>query len=226
MTLAIRRTLATSMLLFPALFILVFILHFRTGADFVAFRSHYVPAAPERVVPALIRAHNQWPMIHDPHMLGYLALPVVVLCALALYAVGQEARPNASGAALVVTLSGIIYLGGVFAMWTAFYRGLGGVDPRYTEGAIATFAAMTAPAGAFQLTTSLAKLAMVGFALQALAVLGVAGVPKWSPALVVAGVVLFLCFWDLDNWMLIASVLILAGFLPLRRRLLTLPVRG
>jgi hypothetical protein len=45
MTLAIRRTLATSMLLFPLLFMLVLVLHFRAFSDFLVFWMHYVPAA-------------------------------------------------------------------------------------------------------------------------------------------------------------------------------------
>ncbi len=208
------------MLLFPCLFILVFVMHFRRWSDFLVFKTHYVPAPPDRVVSSLIQAHNQWPMIHDPHLLGYLALPVAILCALALYAVGKDARPTASAAALLMTLSGVVYMGGVFGMWTAFYRGLGLVDAKYTEGATATFIALTTPSGAFQLTTTLAKLAMLGFACQGLALFGAKSVPSWAPILIAAGAALFLGFWDLDNWMLLGSLLMLAGFVPIRKCLL------
>lgn len=221
MTLTIRRILATSMLLFPCLFILVFSLHFRRWSDFLTFRLHYVPADPEQVVAALIRSHNRYPMIHDPHVLAYLALPVLILCALAIYAVGKEVRPTVSAAALLITLTGVVYMGGVFGMWTAFYRGLGLVDARYQEGAAAAFIALTAPTGAFLLTTTLAKLTMVGFASQGLALLGTGSVPRWAPLSIAGGAALFLGFWDLDNWMLIGSMLILAGLIPIRRRLLS-----
>ena len=220
MTPAIRRILAASMLLFPSLFMLVFALHFRRWSDFLTFRMHYTPAPPERVVAALIRLHNRYPLVHDPHVLGFLALPVVILCALAIYAVGKEARPMSSAVGLLITLSGVTYMGGVFGMWTAFYRGLGLVDARYGEGATATFVALTTPQGAFLLTTTLAKLTMVGLAWQALALLGTRTVPGWAPVAIAAGAALFLCFWDLDNWMFIGSVLLLAGFLPIRKRLL------
>jgi hypothetical protein len=208
------------MLLFPCLFILVFIMHFRRWSDFIVFKARYVQAPPDRVVAALIKAHNQWPMIHDPHVLGYLSLPIVILCSLAIFAVGKDARPTASAVGLVITLSGVVYMGGVFAMWIAFYRGLGLVDAKYMEGATATFTAMTTPAGAFLLTTTLAKLTMVGFAWQGLALLGVRSVPKWAPLAIATGAVLFLAFWDLDNWMLLGSVLMLAGFIPIRASLL------
>jgi hypothetical protein len=214
----IRRTLAAALLVFPCLFILVFLMHFRRGSDFFHFRLHYAPAPPERVVAALIRAQNRWPLIHDPHILGYLALPLIPLCAFALYMLGRRTRPVASAIAMMVTVTGTIYLGGVFGMWTAFYRGLGLVDPAHTEGAIATFKAMTTNQGAFLLTTTLAKLAMVGLAAQALTLIG--RIPKWAVTCIVLGALLFLLFWDLDNWMTIGTLLILAGFVPVRRALL------
>lgn len=216
----IRKTLATALLVFPCVFGLVFILHFRHFSDFLKFRTHYVPRSPESVVAALIAHHNDWPLLHDPHMIGYLALPVFPLCAFALYLLGCRARPLASAVGMMITITGAIYMGGVFGMWTAFCRGLGLVDPSHLAGATATFAAMTAPQGAFLVTTTLAKLTMIGLAVQALTLLGTKVAPLWSTVCIVAGCLLFLIFWDLDNWMLIASVLMLIGFLPLRKSLL------
>ena len=216
----IRRILAAALLVFPSVFILVFIMHFRRLANFFDFRMHYVPRPPDRVVAALIAAHNRWPLIHDPHMIAYLALPVIPLCAFALHVLGRGARPIASAITLMITITGSIYIGGVFGMWTAFYRGLGLVDSSNLVGATATFAAMTAPQGAFLVTTWLAKLTMIGLAAQALALLGTRVTPAWSIVCVVLGCCMFLAFWDLDNWMLIGSVLILIGFIPMRRALL------
>ena len=215
-----RKILATALLVFPCVFGLVFIMHFRHFTDFLRFHLHYVPAPPQRVVSALIAAHNQWPLIHDPHMIGYLTLPVIPLCAFALYLLGRPARPIARACTLMITLAGSIYAGGVFGMWTAFYRGIGSMDPADLSGAIATFSALTAPQGAFLVTTWLAKLLMVGLAAQALTLLGTRVTPTWSILSVVAGSGLFLAFWDLDNWMLIGSALILIGFIPMRQALL------
>jgi len=222
----VRRVLAAALLIYPGAFVLVFLMHFRHLSDFLRFQMHYVPRSPERVVTALIVAHNRWPLFHDPHMIGYLALPLLLLCAFALYLLGRDARPLASAAAMMITVTGVIYLGGVFGMWTAFYRGLGQVDPAYTDGAIATFAAMTAPQGAFLVTTTLAKLAMIGLAAQALALIGTRVVPAWSCVCVVLGSALFLAFWDLDNWMLIGTVFTLVGFVPMRKALLRTTVQS
>lgn len=217
---SIRKILATALLVFPCVFGLVFIMHFHRMADFLNFRMHYVPRSPDRVVAALIAAHNQWPLIHDPHMIAYLAMPVFPLCALALYLLGRQARPVASAIGLMTTITGTIYMGGLFGMWTAFYRGLGLVDPANLAGATATFTAMTTPQGAFLVTTTLAKLVMVGLAAQALVLLGTRTAPVWSILCVVLGCSLFLVFWDLDNWMLIGTLLMMIGFLPMKKALL------
>jgi len=217
----IRKILASALLIFPCLFMLVFIMHFRRLADFLTFHTHYEPRDPARVVAALIAGHNRYPLIHDPHMIAYLGMPLLPLCAFALYILGRGARPVASAITLMITISGTIYMGGVFGMWTAFYRGLGLVDTSNQAGAIATFTAMTTPQGAFLVTTTLAKLTMIGLAAQALVLLGTRIVPMWSVVSVAVGASMFLVFWDLDNWMLLGTVLLLVGFLPMRKALVS-----
>jgi len=88
---------------------------------------------------------------------------------------------------------------------------LANVDPHHVDGAIAAFAALTAQHGAFLLTTTLAKLAFVGLALQGLVLWRRDVRTRTASACIVAGSALFLAFWDLDNWMLIGSLLLLAG---------------
>ena len=217
----VRKTIAGALLALPAVFALVFVLHFRHLADFLTFSLSYTPRAPERVAASFIAAQNRWPMLHDPHMIAYLTLPLFQLAAAGLYVLGKNTRPLASALTLAVTSCGTIYLGGLFGMWTAFYRGLGYVDPSQTAGAAATFAAMSSNRGAFLLTTTLAKIPFVGLAAQALGLLGAGRrVPIWSVASVVVGCALFLAFWDLDNWMLLGSILLFVGFVPMRRAIL------
>jgi hypothetical protein len=206
----------TALVALPTLLIAVFVLHFRHVSDFFNFQSSYSPRPPAQVVAALVAAGNKAPLVHDPHVIAYLALPLFLLCASGLYTLGRRARPLASLLAMSVSVVGVVYLGGLFGMWSAFYRGLGDVDPHYLAGATATFAAMSAPKGAFLLTTTLAKLAFVGMTLQALALFGTRLVPRWSPLVVTVGCGLFLAFWDIDNWMLVGAMLMLAGFLPVR----------
>lgn len=125
-----RRALAAALLAFPCIFVLVFLLHFRHPADFFQFRLRYSPRPPDAVVSSLIRGQNRYPLVHDQHVLGYLSLPLIPFCAFAMYLVGRAKRPLASAISMVVTVTGTIYLGGIFGMWTAFYRGLGRLIPR------------------------------------------------------------------------------------------------
>ncbi len=198
-------------LLLPVLLVLVFAMHLRSLQQFLDFSLRYEPTPPKLVVPWLIAHAGQRPLLHDPHVIAYLALPLFLATALMLHRLGRQRRPTASTVACAVTVVGTIYLGGLFGMWTAFYDGLAHVEPRKVDGAIATFAAMTAPHGAFLLTTTLAKLAFVGLALQGLVLWRRDLRSRVASACIVAGSALFLAFWDLDNWMLIGSLLLLAG---------------
>ena len=213
----VRRAQAAALIALPVLWLAMLALHFRRAGDFFVFHSHYVPVSAADKVTRLIAARNQWPMIHDPHWIGYLSLPLVVLGAFGVYAVGRVARPRLAALGLSLTVFGTIYLGGVFGLFCALTRGLGDVDAKFTDGAIATYAAVTADQGAYGLTRRLAMLALLGIAIQMLALWRASGVPRWAPALAVLGCALFLTFWDVDNMMFVGAVCLLLGFLPVAR---------
>ena len=222
----VRHSQAFALVALPLFWMLMFALHFRSLADFFVFHERYVPAPAADKVTRLIEARNLWPMIHDPHLIGYLTLPLLVLGAFGLYAIGRRARPGIAALGVSLTVTGSIYLGGVFGLFTALTRGLGDVDSRYTEGAIATYAAVTADHGAYGLTRALAELTMLGLALQALALWRVPRVPGWAPVLMILGCGLFLAFWDVDNLMFVGSLCLIAGFVTIARELRRPPAQG
>ena len=215
----VRAAQSRVLVLLPSLLIIVFALHFGRGRDFFDFHLTYTPSRPSDVVAGLLSRAGRTSILHDPHMIAYLVLPLFPLCASALYALGRRVRPWVSLVGFALTLTGTIYMGGVFGMWTAFYGGIATMDPSARDAATLTLTALTAPHGAFLITTSLAKLTMAGLAVQALALVGARDLPKWSPLAVATGASLFVAFWDLDNWMLIGAVLILVGFRPMRSQL-------
>lgn|ERR1039457_3637444 len=215
----VRCSQAIALVGLPLLWMLMFVLHFRSIAEFFVFRDHYVPVSAADTVARLIEARNRWPMIHDPHQIGYLSLPLFVLAAFGLYAVGRRANPVIAALGISLAVTGSIYVGGVFGLFTALTRGLGDVDAQYIDGAIATYSAATADRGAYGLTRSLAELAMLGLAVQAIALWRAPRVPRWAPVLVVAGCSLFLVFWDVDNMMFAGSLCLIAGFIPVAREL-------
>ena len=205
-----------ALVLAPALLLVVALFHFRSASDFLDFRARYTPRPAAEVVAALVALGDRAPLFHEPHMIAYLGLPLLPLAAFGLYALGKDARPFASVAALSVTMIGVVYVGGLFGMWTAFFHGIPRVDAQYLDGATATFAALTAPRRAFLVTTTLAKLSILGLLLQTLALHGTRGVPRWAPVVAAAGYAVVAAFWDQDNWMLVGEVLVLAGMWPLR----------
>jgi hypothetical protein len=214
-----RHAQALALVGLPLFWMLMLVLHFRSLADFFVFHERYVPAPAADKVTRLIEARNLWPMIHDPHMIGYLTLPLFVLSALGLYRIGRRIRPGIATLGVSLTVTGSIYLGGIFGLFTALTRGLGDVDSRYMEGAIATYVAVTADRGAYGLTRTLAELAMLGLAIQAVALWRAPRVPHWAPVMVILGCAFFLAFWDVDNLMFVGALCLTAGFLPIATEL-------
>lgn len=210
----------------PVLWLLMFTLHFRSLADFFVLRLQYEPVSAHDKVAGLIAAQNRWPMFHDPHLIGYLSLPLLVLGAFGLYSLGRLVRPVLAALGLALTVTGCIYLGGVFGLFTALIRGLGNVGIRYLDGAAATYSAVTANQGAYALTRALAELALLGIALQAAALWRAPGIPRWAPAVVSLGCALLLSFWDIDNLMFVGAIFLLAGFAPISKALLQSQARG
>lgn len=200
----------------PLLLVLVFALHMRSLPQLLDFKLHYEPAPPAVVARTLVGSGQQGLRV-DPHVIAYLSLPLFLATALALHRRTRARRPLASKAAFALTAIGTIYLGGLFGMWTAFYDGLAHMDASDVEAGASAFAAMSAPRGAFLLTTTLAKLAFVGLTLQGLLQWGSDTRSRVAALSFALGCALFLVFWDLDNWMLVGSLLMLAGLVAGRR---------
>jgi hypothetical protein len=215
----VRQAQAIALILVPALWLVMSAFHFHSLKDMFVVQWHYIPHPAADTVSHLILARNRWPMIHDPHWIGYLSLPLLVLGAFGLYALGRRVRPTLAALGVALTVTGSLYIGGVFGLFTSLMRGLGDVDPRYTDGAVATYAAATADHGAYGLTRALAELALLGLAVQTAALWRAPRIPRWTTATLIFGCVLFLAFWDIDNWMIIGELCLITGLSPICREL-------
>ena len=205
-------------LLLPLLLVLVFALHMRSLPQLLDFKLHYEATPPDVVAHYLVGSARDDGLRLDPHVIAYLALPLFLATSLMLHRQTRTRRPLASKVAFALSAIGTIYLGGLFGMWTAFYDGLSHMAASDVDAAARTFAAMSAPRGAFMVTTTLAKLAFVGLALQGLLLWGADTRSRVAALSFAIGCSLFLAFWDLDNWMLVGSLLMLAGLVAARRR--------
>jgi hypothetical protein len=224
MTPRLRAASVWPSLLLPLVLLVVFAMHLRDLRHFLDFQLHYTPLPADVVVRHLLAQGGARPLFADPHVIAYLSLPLFLLTARSLHRRARDRHPRASAVAAGLTATGTLYVGGLFGMWTAFYDGLAQVDPSHLEGATATFAALTAPHGAFLLTTTLAKLAFVGLATQGLLLWDRDAASRAAAIAIALGSGLFLAFWDLDNWMAVGSLLLLAGLVAAARQPAPAPV--
>lgn len=215
----IRTAQAYALMTLPVSWLAMLVLHFRSLAGFFTWRLRYEPAPADHKVVALLSGAGRHPMFHDPHWIGYLSIPVLALGAFGLYALGRTSRAGAAALGLSLTVIGCIFLGGVFGLITGLDHGMADVDPRHLEGAIAVYTAVTSDHGAYGITRMLAELTVVGLAVQAAALWGAPRIPRWAPITVCVGCALFLAFWDIDNLMLIGTLCLMAGFVPMARSL-------
>lgn len=121
------------------------------------------------------------------------------------------------GTALTVT--GAIFLGGVFAAWLSF-AALGNLPSDQTGSAVAALTVLTEMKGPLALSTYLSVLSLVGLMVSAVGLFRARVVPRWSPVALFLGNLMILAFMELDNLMLVGAVLMLAGLAPLSRVLL------
>src|SRR5271156_4919213 len=100
----IRTAQARALVALPSLLLLMFVLHFRSPASFFTFRLSYEPRPPADVVRGIIAVGGHMPLIHDPHIIGYLSLPLFCLGAFGLYALGRQVRPVVATVGLALTI--------------------------------------------------------------------------------------------------------------------------
>jgi len=56
-------------------------------------------------------------------------------------------------------------------------------------------------------------LALLGLAVQAIALWRAPHIPRWATATIILGCALFLAFWDIDNLMIVGEICLIAGLL-------------
>ena len=215
----VRRAGAGAMLWFPALFMVVFVMHHRSLQQFFTFRLRFTPPDAERMVSRLIEIGRARAVVHDPHVLGYLSMPVFLACVLSVARLLWTRTPGIALVGGTLGAIGSIYLGSLFGTWSAFFA-IGNVPPEHLAGATAAWKALTEMQGVLALTTLLSRLAIVSLVVLAAGLWRSRVVARWSPLLIAAGSLLILAFADLDNWMFLGSSLIFIGMIPVRRAIL------
>lgn len=214
----LRTAGAASLLLFPLMLIVAFAMHYTSVGEFFEINLSYVQVPVDRTI-AMFMGDNAGRMYVWPHLVGYFSVPMMIAASLTLGYMLFERAPWFALIGSALTVSGAIFLGGVFAAWLSF-AALGNLPADQTGVAVAALTVLTEMKGPLAMTTYLAVLTFLGLMVSAVGLYRTRIVPRWSPVALFLGNVTIMAFMDLDNLMLVGAVLMLAGLAPLSRSLL------
>lgn len=206
---------AVSLILFPAILIIAFSMHFMGEfglKDFFNFQLSYTQPPAERFME-LFRSENLLDFAL-PHILVYLALPLLISSVLYLGKYLLNKMPRLTITAITLTTIGTIYMGGIFGSWLSFMA-IGDVSTEQVSGAIPALAAIIQSKSILSMTGILAGFSLIGFLLISAGLFCSKMIPRWQSALIFIGNLMIIAFMDLDNLMLIGSALWLVGAMPI-----------
>jgi hypothetical protein len=207
-----------SLIVFPVFLIIAFAVHFMGEfgfADFLKLRLIYEQPRPERFME-LFRSSSLMDFVL-PHLIIYLALPLLVPAVIFLAAFLFERKPWLSIVGILTTLAGTIYMGGVFGSWLSF-TAIGAVNADQVAGSIPALAALIKNQGMLRMTSALAGLSILGILIIAAGLFFTRVVPRWQVILIFVGNLMIIAFMDIDNLMLLGATLWFIGALPFWNR--------
>ena len=212
----VKKSLAVSLALFPTLAIIAFVLHFHSWSAFFQFHWVRPPYQAERLFDALTQGRGLGFVI--AHIFVDLAVPFLLLTILTLsWYLLKFSQPLAVlGAATGII--GSLAMAGVIASWLSF-AAAGHVAPQYYDGARAALVELTRMQGILHVNTLLSYLTFYGLMILAGGLWYKRVFPAFNMLLVMAGSLLFILFMDMDNWMMIGTILLCVGVMPVMRRL-------
>ncbi len=213
----LRMAAAASMVLFPALLIVAFALHYSNLGEFFEIKLRYVQAPIEETIALFLSGEAGREYVW-PHLIGYLSVPVMIGASLALGFVLFRRAPWFAVIGSVMTVTGAVFLGGVFAAWLSF-AALGNLPADQADAAVAALRVLTEMQGPLAMTSYLSVFVFLGFMVSAVGLYRVGIVPTWSPVALFLGNVMVMAFMDIDNLMLVGAALMLAGLVPVARLL-------
>lgn len=215
---------AASLVLFPLMLIVAFAMHYTSVGEFFEISLRYEQLPIEYTV-ATFMGDDAGRMYVWPHLLGYFSVPVMAAAALTLGYVLFDRAPWFALIGSALTVVGALFLSGVFAAWLSF-AALGNLAADQTGVAVAALTVLTEMKGTLALSTYLSVFTFLGFMVLAVGLYRARIVPTWSPIALFLGNVMIMAFMDIDNFMLVGAVLMLAGLVPVSRLLLPGPGEG
>ncbi len=203
-----------SLIIFPAMLIASFILHHfgeYTLADLTTIKFSYIPPTPERFLE-LFSSKSIMDFIL-PHLIIYLAIPLGIPAIAFLGSLLFPKKPRLAISGIFLSLFGMIFMGGVFGSWLSFVA-LGNVSTNNIPILLDVIEKLTEMQGMLLLTSALAGFSLLGFMIIAGGLFITRDIPRWQSGFIFAGNLMILAFMDIDNLMLVGSILWFIGVLP------------
>lgn len=216
---ALRVAGAASVVLFPLMLIVAFALHYTSVGEFFEISLRYVQLPIEQTIANFMGDEAGRTYVW-PHLIAYLSVPMMIAASLTIGYFLFERAPWYALIGSAFTVTGAVFLGGVFAAWLSF-AALGNLPSDQTDSAVAALRVLTEMQGPLALSTYLSALSLLGFMVSAVGLFRARVVPRWSAVSLFLGNLMILVFMDLDNLMLAGAVLMLAGLVPVGRSLLS-----
>jgi hypothetical protein len=193
-----------------------FLLHFHSIESFFNFKLSHGTYNAAGLFDAIVEGRGH--IFTVAHFIVFLSIPLFMLAILILSWFLFPKKPLLAFAGAAIGIIGCTFMAGTVAAWLSF-TGIYGVDPVYYDGAKAGFVQLVKMKGILRIMTQGSYGCFIGMIILA------AGLIKtfrlWNILAIIIGALLFLVFMDLDNWMFIGSILLLIGFIPVSKKLLS-----
>lgn len=154
------------------------------------------------------------------HVLAYCCIPFMIVTIFSLGYILYNKKPLWAVSGVATGIAGAVCMAGFFAIWISF-SAIAQVAPQHYVGAKATLVELTRMAGVLKAITILSFLSLFGIVILSSGLLKTRLLPLWSPAFIISGCLLISIFWGLPNWMLIGSVFLLTGLVPVSQYIKT-----
>jgi hypothetical protein len=215
-TLSIRKALAALLLLFPAIMMLAFLLHFSSIHAFFNFHLHRDPYDAGKLFDALVGGRGHGFVM--AHTIAFMSVPLFMIATLSLAWLLYQQKPIWAFIGAVTGIIGCAGLAAVFGAWLSF-SGIHTLNPQYYAGAREGFIELVQMKGMLKFFTMLSYLSFTGLAILAAGLACAKQFKLFNMLSIIIGTILFVLFMDMDNWMFIGSMLLLIGFLPVSKLL-------
>jgi hypothetical protein len=195
-----------------------FLLHFHSFESFFHFKLSFGPYNAGSLFATLVNGRGH--IFTVAHFIVFLSIPLFMLAILILAWFLFPEKPVLAFAGASIGMIGCTFMAGMIAVWLSF-TGIYGVDPVYYEGAKAGFIQLVKMKGILKILTQGSYLCFIGMIILAAGLIRIKMFRFWSMVAIIAGAMLFVVFMDLDNWMFIGAILLLFGFIPVSKKLIS-----